>query len=168
MWPALVIPAQCRPGPDRGPRPQYGDSDSLEDTRRTVRERNCGHRTSGWQRQAESAELADAPSHSQNHRQAALAAATRMRAHGIRHGRPTVPRSSCATNSRGGPARVCHAEQSEASGQRTERALLLVRGPDPSLTLRACPERSRRDDKNDGAAPQNVVAHRSSARGQSS
>jgi hypothetical protein len=66
---------------------------------------------------------------------------------------------SCAIDFRGGPARVCHAERSEASGQRTEPTLPLVRGPDPSLTLRACPERSRRNDKNDGPPPQNVVAH---------
>jgi hypothetical protein len=34
-----------------------------------------------------------------------------------------------------------------------------VRGPDPSLTLRACPERRRRNDRKDRTDPQDVESH---------
>ena len=44
--------------------------------------------------------------------------------------------SGSATNFRGGPTRLCHAERSEASGPRRERASALGRGPDPSRSLR--------------------------------
>jgi hypothetical protein len=65
-----------------------------------------------------------------------------------------------ATKFRGATARLCHAERSEASGQRMGPTLVGVLGPDPSLTLRACPDRSRRDDRT--GPPRNLVAHRTS------
>ncbi len=72
-----------------------------------------------------------------------------------------APRVSQATSFRGELTRLCHAERSEASGQRKERASVLGRRPDPSLSLRACPEHCRRDDNTrTEPAPQNVVAHR--------
>jgi hypothetical protein len=49
---------------------------------------------------------------------------------------PGIAGTGCATTSCGGPLRICHAERSEASGQRMVPALVTVLRPDPSLALR--------------------------------